>query len=107
MDEDHLRDLFAAVGPITVRRMFGGQGIYCDDGIFAVVVFDTLYIKGDARSAPAYEAAGMQRWGYENPKTGKVSLMPYWQVPDDALDDADAMAPWARLAAETAGRAKG
>ncbi|QBK30843.1 TfoX/Sxy family protein [Roseitalea porphyridii] len=106
MDEDYLRDLFASVGPITIRRMFGGQGIYCADGIFAVVAFDRLYVKGDARSSPAYEAAGMQRWGYENPKTGKVSMMPYWQVPDEALEDAEAMAPWADLAVQTARRAR-
>lgn len=106
MDEDYLRDLFALVGPITIRRMFGGQGIYCADGIFAVVAFDRLYVKGDAQSSPVYEAAGMQRWGYENPKTGKVSMMPYWQVPDDALEDAEAMAPWADLAVQTARRAR-
>lgn len=106
MDEEYLKDLFADVGPIAVRRMFGGQGIYCRHGIFALVAFDKLYVKGDAASSPIYESAGMARWGYENPTTGKVSMMPYWQVPDDALDDADAMRPWADLAVETARRAK-
>lgn len=105
MDEDYLRDLFAGTGPITIRSMFGGQGIYCAHGIFAVIAFDRLYVKGDAESSPVYEAAGMARWGYENPKTGKVSPMPYWQVPDEALDDAEAMRPWAELAIETALRA--
>lgn len=106
MDEDYLRDLFASVGPITVRRMFGGQGIFSEDGIFAVVAFDRLYLKGDAQSSPAYETAGMQRWGYESPKTGRISMMPYWQAPDEALEDADAMAPWAMLAVQTARRAR-
>jgi len=106
MDDDLLRDLFASVGPITIRRMFGGQGVYCAHGIFAVVVSERLFLKGDAQSSPAYEAAGMERWGYENPKTGKISMMPYWQVPDEALDNADAMAPWADLAVQTARRAR-
>lgn len=106
MDEDYLRDLFEPVGPITVKRMFGGQGIYGPNGIFAIVAFDKLYVKGDDQSSPAYEAEGMARWVYENPKTGRESAMPYWQVPDDALEDAEAMAPWAKLATETATRAK-
>jgi DNA transformation protein len=32
--------------------------------------------------------------------------MPYWTVPDDALDDPDEMTPWARKAVE-AGRRVG
>ena len=106
MDEDYLKDLFEPIGPITIKRMFGGQGIYGPHGIFAIVAFDKLFVKGDEQSAPTYEAAGMERWGYESPKTGKISMMPYWQVPDDALEDAEAMTPWARLAAETAIRAR-
>ena len=106
MDEDYLRDLFAEIGPISVKRMFGGQGIYCADGIFAIVAFDKLYVKGDDQSSPAYQAEDMARWVYENPNTGRKSSMPYWQVPDEALESGEAMAPWARLAVETAARAK-
>lgn len=106
MDEDYLRDLFAEIGPISVKRMFGGQGIYCADGIFALVAFDKLYVKGDDQSAPIYQAKKMARWVYESPKTGRQSSMPYWQVPDEALESGDAMAPWARLAVETAARAR-
>lgn len=105
MDDDFIHDLFASVGPIRIRRMFGGRGIYCEAGIFALEAFDRLFVKGDDQSAPIYEKAGMARWLYENPKTGKRSAMPYWQVPDDALDDADAMAPWAYLGVQTAIRA--
>ena len=105
MDEDYLRDLFASVGSITIRRMFGGQGIYCRHGIFALQAFDLLYLKGDSQTKPAYEAEGMAQWVYENPNNGRRSAMPYWQVPDEALDSADAMAQWAQLAVETAARA--
>jgi TfoX/Sxy family transcriptional regulator of competence genes len=30
MDPDHLRDLFSSFRPVTVRRMFGGAGIFVD-----------------------------------------------------------------------------
>ena len=85
--------------------MFGGQGIYCAHGICAIVALGRLYVKGDAQSSPLYEAKGMVRWVYKSPKTGRSSERPYWQVPVEALENADAMAPWAKLAAETARRA--
>ncbi|MCR9122722.1 MAG: TfoX/Sxy family protein [Phyllobacteriaceae bacterium] len=106
MDEDYLKDLFAPFGPITIKRMFGGQGVYCAHGIFALVAFDRLYLKGDDQSSPAYEAEGMERWVYEGHKNRRPTAMPYWQAPDEALESADAMEPWARLAVETAHRAK-
>lgn len=105
MDQDYLKDLFASVGPISIRNMFGGQGIYCAHGIFALQAFDRLYVKGDAETKPFYEAEGMVQWVYENPNNGRLSSMPYWQVPDEALDSADEMARWAQLAVETAARA--
>ena len=106
MDDEFLRDLFATIGPISIKRMFGGQGIYADGLIIAAVQSGRLMVKGDALCSAQYEAAGMERWAYENPKTGKKTFMPYWQVPESALDDPDEMAKWARLALEAGGRSK-
>lgn len=106
MDDDFLGDLFGWLGPITVKRMFGGQGIYGPHGIFAVVVRGELYLKGDAESSGRYEDADMARWTEASPKTGKQSSMPYWRVPEDALDDPDVMRPLAEMANATAQRAK-
>jgi TfoX/Sxy family transcriptional regulator of competence genes len=35
VEDDDLRDLFAAFGPIGIRRMFGGKGLYAD-GVIAI-----------------------------------------------------------------------
>lgn len=106
MDDGFLQDLFSSVGPISIRKMFGGQGIYADGRIIAVVLSSgDLYVKGDADSAPTYEARGMPKWTYTNTKSGSTSSMPYWRVSETALDDADEMADLARLATETALRA--
>jgi DNA transformation protein len=104
MDQDHLRDLFEGVAPVTFRRMFGGHGIYRDGMIFAVVLRDQLLLKGDAEVAADYEAAGMERWVYENAKSKKPVAMPYWTAPESALDDPDEMTVWARKAIEAARR---
>lgn len=46
--------------------------------------------KGDAVSGGEFETAGAKRWTYEG-KRGKV-VMPYWSIPESALDDPDELA---------------
>ena len=101
MDDDLIRDLFEGLGPVTIRRMFGGQGIYHKDLIIAVVVDGELRLKADAISAPDFEAAGCAPWRYAG-KSGKPVTMPYWSLPDGAADDTDLMTPWAQKAFEAA-----
>ncbi len=38
MDAEAIRDVFRSLGPIQIRRMFGGQGIYRGEAMFALVV---------------------------------------------------------------------
>ncbi|MEO0542650.1 MAG: TfoX/Sxy family protein [Pseudomonadota bacterium] len=106
MDEEFLKDLFASVGSISIKNMFGGQGIYVHGMIIAAVQSGNLMVKGDEECAAVYENAGMTRWAYENPKTGKATFMPYWKVNESALDDPDEMAALARHAFGAALRAK-
>lgn len=109
MTDDDIRDLFAGFGPVTIKRMFGGKGIYADGRIFALDLYDEVMLKADALSAPEFAAAGCRQWTYEG--KNKPVAMPYWSIPDSALDDPDEMAEWARKAYEAAlrtdGRAKG
>lgn len=106
MDSDALRDLFSAFGSIRIRKMFGGNGVYVDDVIIAVELRGQLLLKGDAVSAPALEAVGSTRWIYPHRQSGKPVAMPYWSAPDDALDDPEEMAKWARAAYEAALRSR-
>lgn len=41
----YLRDQFNVLGPIEIKRMFGGAGIYFGGKIFALGDNDTLYLK--------------------------------------------------------------
>ena len=56
-------------------------------------------------SAPDFEAAGCRQWTYVGKRHGKHVAMPYWSVPDAALDDPDEMKIWAGKAFEAALRA--
>jgi DNA transformation protein and related proteins len=106
MDNIEIEEMFSALGPVTIKRMFGGKGVYHKGLIVAVEVRDEMLLKADAISAPEFEAAGARRWFYEG-KKGKPINMPYWSVPEDAFDDPDIMARWVRLAYEAALRAPG
>jgi DNA transformation protein and related proteins len=104
MDTIEIEEMFSALGPVTIKRMFGGKGVYHKGLIVAVEVRDEMLLKADAVSAPEFEAAGARRWFYEG-KKGKPVNMPYWSIPEDAFDDPDIMARWVRLAYEAALRA--
>jgi len=105
MDRLEIEDLFSGLGPVTIRRMFGGKGVYHQGLIVAIELRDELLLKADAVSAPDFAAAGARQWAYEGKKSGKPVLMPYWSIPVDAYDDPDVMARWTRLAYEAALRA--
>ena len=104
MNNSDIEDMFSALGPVAIKRMFGGKGVYFRGRILAVEVQNVMLLKADASSAPEFEAAGATQWTYEG-KKGIPVRMPYWSVPDDAFDDPDVMARWVRLASEAALRA--
>ncbi|WP_192362403.1 TfoX/Sxy family protein [Mesorhizobium mediterraneum] len=105
MDNERIADLFESLGPVSIRKMFGGKGIYFDGVIVAIVVRGELMLKADAESAPEFEAAGCRQWTYTGSRHGKLVSMPYWSVPDSAFDDPDEMSVWARRAYEAGQRA--
>lgn len=106
MDDERIAELFDGLGPVTVRRLFGGKGIYHRGVIVAIVLRGELMLKGDDLVGPQYEAARSSRWTYVGKRHGKLVAMPYWTVPDGALDDPDEMTAWARKAYEAGVRAE-
>ena len=104
MDNTAIEDMFSALGPVAIKRMFGGKGVYYRGCILAIEFQNAMLLKADALSAPAFEAAGATQWTYEG-KKGVPVRMPYWSIPHEAFDDPDVMARWVRLASEAALRA--
>ncbi|MEL0028852.1 MAG: TfoX/Sxy family protein [Perlucidibaca sp.] len=99
-----LTDLFAQAlrGPVRCKRMFGGFGFYHDDRFFAVMVDGTPYLKVDAGTRPAFEAAGLPAWVYL--REGRPVTMGFHGLPEAALDDPEEMRPWVLLALQAARR---
>jgi DNA transformation protein len=98
----YLRDLFSELGPVTLRKMFGGQGLYHDSLIIGLVIGDELFLKTDAATVEAFEQAGGHPFVYQG--KGKPVTMSYWLPPAEAMESSQAMRPWAKLAYEAAVR---
>ncbi|MEM7439835.1 MAG: TfoX/Sxy family protein [Pseudomonadota bacterium] len=93
-----IQDLFADLGDITTRKMFGGLGLYSAGKIFAIKMGDgTVKLKGIGAMAETFEAEGWKAWRYTR-KDGAASSMPYWDMPEALLDDPEDACAWARRA---------
>lgn len=101
-DPDYIRELFSAFGPVTVRRMFGGAGIFASGLMIGLISDEEIYLKADAQTAPLFEAEGMKPFTY-GAKRRRV-VMSYWRMPERLFDDPDELAHWARAALSAAGR---
>lgn len=104
MTDDDIHDLFRGLGTVSIRRMFGGKGVYHEGMIVAVEVDGELLLKADAVTAPEFVEAGSTQWAYDGKK--RPVAMPYWSIPDAAFDDPEEMAHWTRLAFEAARRSR-
>ena len=62
---DYLNDLFAALGPVRVRPMFGGVGVYAGELMFGFLDRDeTIYLRVDDQTREAFEAVGSGPFRY-------------------------------------------
>ena len=103
-------ELFAGLGDLAVKRLFGGAGLYSAGVIFGAIMDETVYLKADAALSADLEASGSAAWIYtypSGPKAGQTIPMGYWSLPEAALDDPREACAWARRALSVALQAKG
>jgi len=64
MNPDFIHELFTPFRPVTVKRMFGGAGIYAEGLMFGIVFDGAIYLRVDAASIPDFEREGSQPFVY-------------------------------------------
>jgi DNA transformation protein and related proteins len=98
-----LHDQLAPVGRITVRRMFGKTGVFCDGFMLGMVRDNTLYFRVDDDNRAAFkEAESFPPLNYEK-KGGTIDLS-FWRAPERLFDEPDELVVWARAALAAARR---
>jgi DNA transformation protein and related proteins len=97
---DQLRRVLPAV---RAKRMFGGVGLYAEELFFALIDDDVLYLKVDDETRPDFERRGLRPF---QPFGEGSTAMQYYQLPEDLLEDPEALRPWAEGAVAVARRAK-
>jgi DNA transformation protein len=107
VDHEFIHELFAPFGAVTVKRMFGGAGIWSDGLMFALVFDGAIFLKVDDASIPDFEREGSRPFVYTRAKSkgrvGRASLS-YWRLPERLYDDPDELAVWAGRALAIAQR---
>lgn len=109
MDPEFIRELLAPFGPVTIKRMFGGAGIWSEGLMFGLIFDGAIFLKVDETSIPDFEREGSKPFVYTRAKSkgrvGRASLS-YWRLPERLYDDPDELAVWANRALTIAERKK-
>ena len=100
---EFLREQLAPLGRVTLRRMFGKSGVFCDGVMFGMVTEDTLYLRVDDHNRAIFkEAEAFPPLNYE--KGGSTIDLAFWRVPERLIDEPDELVVWARAALAAAHR---
>lgn len=99
---DFVKELFAGMGPVQIKRMFGGAGGFRDGLMFLLLSDDTIHIKANDEAMKAAlrgEGSGPFEWVPQNGlRKGEKIDLGYWRLPEAAMDDPDEAVKWGRRA---------
>ncbi|WP_420968036.1 TfoX/Sxy family protein [Bradyrhizobium sp. B120] len=100
---EFLREQLASLGGITMRRMFGKTGVFCDGVMLGMVTDNTFYVRVDDQNRETFkEAAASPPLNYA--KQGATIDLAFWRVPERLFDEPDELVVWAQAALAAAHR---
>jgi len=100
---EFLREQLAPLGRLTMRRMFGKTGVFCQGLMLGMVTDDTLYFRVDDDNRAVFREAGSAP-PLNYAKRGRTIDLSFWRVPERLLDEPDELLIWARAALAAARR---
>jgi DNA transformation protein len=104
-DPEAIREFFSAFGTVSVRRMFGGHGVFAGGMMFALESDGELYLKADDLTIPKLAAENSAPFLYR--ARGREIALSYWKLPERLYDEPDEFAGFAQDAFGAAQRAAG
>ncbi|HEY5048073.1 MAG TPA: TfoX/Sxy family protein [Rhizomicrobium sp.] len=98
-----LIDLFAPLGDVSIKRVFGFDGLYLSETMFGLAVEECLYFKADEDSRKPYARENSTALTYVA-RSGENVVMSYWEIPERLYDEPEELVAWARRAHDVASR---
>ena len=89
---EYILDQFSVWGDVSVRKMFGGAGLYREGKVFGLIADNVLYLKVDATNRDKYVEAGSEPF---KPYPTKPAMSSYYEIPPDILEDPEELIEWA------------
>ena len=102
-DPEAIRELFTSFGTVSVRRMFGGHGVFAEGLMFGLCAGGELYLKADDLTVPKLAAENSEPFVYH--ARGREIALSYWRLPERLYDEPDDFVVFARDAFSAARRA--
>ncbi len=91
---DYVIDQLSDWGEVSARKMFGGAGLYREGIMFGLIADDVAYLKVDDSNREDFAKAGSLPFN-PYPDKVKATVMSYYEIPADVLENPDQLAAWA------------
>ncbi len=102
--KEFVGELFEPFGPVKIRSLFGGAGIFVPmpdgDVMFGLIAQQSVYLKVGEDNRQDFEAEGMSPFTYG--RDGSRGAMSYYELPERLYDEPDELIEWARKALDVA-----
>jgi DNA transformation protein and related proteins len=102
---NYVIDQLSGWGIVSARRMFGGAGLYRKGKIFGVLADDVAYLKTDDSNREDFLQAGSVPFN-PYPEISKATVMSYYEIPSEVLENREQLAQWAQRSWEIQGAKK-
>lgn len=98
----HCLELMSGLDGVYAKRMFGGQGVFREGLMFALVANAELYLKVDDGNRDSFTSLDLEAFTVNH--RGHTIHMSYYLCPEEAFQDEDSMTKWGTSAWEAAVR---
>lgn len=83
-----IMDTLESIPGITMKKMFGGHGIFCDQRMFLIV---------DSAGLAFFKVTDTTKAKFKEHNSVQHSKMPYFSIPDVVLNDSANLKEWALM----------
>ncbi len=90
---EYILDQLSSWGEVSIRKMFGGAGLYRDGKMFALVADDVVYFKVDDTNKEKFVQAGSAPF---KPFEDRATVMSFFELPPDILENREELIEWAK-----------